>query len=597
MSKPSKLRFINNHLASEPPALLSEALPANIRRRAFVNTANAMRGTTKDSFLTVHGSGSEFTPRNVDSANGRDISGKYGANLVPDGARFDPSTRYSSAVIKDRLLQSDRRLHYNTANLGTVGHGSGTGDAVSSTDTRRHGREPKASNQTGNSSEANALRVPRAIVKDNGSCKDNGGSRAIGCEEDRSLVSLAPAKNPSHGGSSVGERSKRATSETLDEQSELILEYYTTCHVIPESVGPTLACSITSDSDGDSDAQSEAESDTGEPPVVLPLSRSRNATTLEEKHAAERKMNTFAAGKETNPRRKGGVGERFGGYRRVGDAIRGGSYWRRAARVHGAHSTVAAHISGANSLSACPCRGKEAPISSSPFTAGSAGRVEKSGTTGAGSSHRCQTIAEPKRQDLPNRFAAANAASIPRYTVTRRHDDHGSVGRRTATSASRFPPTISRKPSLRLEAAASPTVWATDKRSVDIKPENTPEVSLAVTSRQGALRHGSSLLPSHTRAQARRIGNEVSKRGTFVSREPREPSHDLSARGGRGEEQGFHHHGRGEPNGVHNDAASSNRTGHALYECVKKMGGVAPLEITPFPVNGSHRRITCGLLW
>lgn len=578
-SKPSKLRFINNQLASEPPALLSEALPANIRRRAFVNTANAMRGTTKDSFLTVHGSGSEFTQRNVDSANERDVSGKNSANLVPDGARFDPSTPYSSAVIKDRLLQNVRGLRYNAANLGTVAYGTGTGDAESSTDTRRYGREPKTSNPTGTNIEANTGRVPRAIVKDYG-------------EENQSLVSSVAAKNTSHG---VGERSKRATSKTLDEQSESILEYYTTCHVIPESVGPTLACSIASDSDGDSDAQSEAESDTGEPPVVFPLSRSTNTTTLEGKRAVERKINTSVPGKEKNSRRRGGVGARFGGYKRVGDAIRGGSYWRRAAQVHGAHSTVAAQISGANSLSANPCIGIEASLNSSSFAAGSAGRVEESGTTRAGSSHRSQPIAEPKRQELPNRFAATNAAPIPRYTVIRRNGNHGSAGRRTATSASRFPSTIPRKPSLRLEAAASPTVWATDQRSVDVKPENTPEVSLPGASRQGALWQGSALLPSHTRARC--IGNEVNNRCTLVSREPGEPSHDPSARERKIEEQGFHHRGLGVPNGVQNDVASSNRTGHALYECIKKMGGVSHLQITPFPVDGSHRRITCGLLW
>lgn len=536
-----------------------------------------MRGTTKDSFFTVRGSGSEseLTQRNIDSANKRGVSGKYSANFVPNGARFDSSTRYSSAVSKDCLLQNNRGLRYNAAHVGTVAYGSGTGNAVSSIDTKHHGRASKTSNQTGTNIEADAGWVPRAIVRDNS-------------EENQLLVSSAMAKNALH---SVRERIKRVTSKTLYEQSESILEYYTTRHIIPESVGPTLACLMTSGCDGDSDAQSEAESATGEPPVVLPLSRSGKTTKLDGKHVAERKSNTPAEGKQTISRRRGGVGARFGGYKRVGDAIRGGSHWRRAAQVHGAHSTVATQLSGAKSLSACPRIEIEASRNSS-CTAESAGRVEEFGRTGAGSSHRCQTIAEPKRQELSNRFAATNAAPIPRYTMIRRNGDHGSVGRPTATSASRFPSTISRKPSLRLEAAASPAVWGADQRPVDVKPESTPEVSLSGASRQGSLRHGSSLMPSQTRARC--IDNEVNNRDRLVLREPGDPSHDPSARERKIEEQGFHHRRRGVPK---DDVASSNRTGQALYECVKKIGRVTHLQITPFPVDGSRRRITCGLLW
>ncbi|CAN0569174.1 unnamed protein product, partial [Ectocarpus sp. 12 AP-2014] len=81
-------------------ALLRDALPARVRRRAFVNTAAAMRGEAEDPFCSVLGNNGRLAVEGVGGGFGKGIS---------------DDTRNNFASVVARRLAEHGRAHYNVA--------------------------------------------------------------------------------------------------------------------------------------------------------------------------------------------------------------------------------------------------------------------------------------------------------------------------------------------------------------------------------------------------------------------------------------------------------------------------------------------------
>ncbi|CBJ30675.1 hypothetical protein Esi_0209_0037 [Ectocarpus siliculosus] len=99
-SIPPLKRYISAELYPASTALLRDALPARVRRRAFVNTAAAMRGEAEDPFCSVLGNNGRLAIEGVGGGVGKGIG---------------DDTRNNFASVVARRLAEHGRAHYNVA--------------------------------------------------------------------------------------------------------------------------------------------------------------------------------------------------------------------------------------------------------------------------------------------------------------------------------------------------------------------------------------------------------------------------------------------------------------------------------------------------
>ncbi|CAB1097424.1 unnamed protein product [Ectocarpus sp. CCAP 1310/34] len=99
-SVPPLKRYISAELYPASTALLRDALPARVRRRAFVNTAAAMRGEAEDPFCSVLGNNERLAVEGV--------GGGFGKGIGDD-------TRNNFASVVARRLAEHGRAHNNAA--------------------------------------------------------------------------------------------------------------------------------------------------------------------------------------------------------------------------------------------------------------------------------------------------------------------------------------------------------------------------------------------------------------------------------------------------------------------------------------------------
>ena len=522
-----------------------------------------MRGTTKDSFLDVFRSGGIGTRE--DSPITRD----GGVNCEPTVVRACKNTPYFS-VVAARLLEKGR-VYYKNDQLGVVTH-TDAGDTGSSTQRAVRQRAPQATHRTGGgncssgSGEANVVEDQR--VGDGINCNRNDGMANGGGK-----LQLPASSEKNNTQSEAGD-----TVTSKGDMGCWIYAGSTACN-IGWPVGSDIAC-LSSNTDSDSD--------TGEPPVVLPLSRPRKPVTSGARHRASRRAGAVAPPKGTDPdrRRSGNKGIQSDGKKSFGN--RGSANAQRPARPGVAEPKAAADFTDSLPSSA---------RSPALFFSMQCPRPEegmKKSVTRATNPHQGR-LAVSERRSFPVRFVTPTNVSATGALPEARPSPAGNdlVEQQNVPPTSLSPSTG--KDPLGLEGKASPMSASRDpiaaSRWEEVKPEDTPEESSSEALTIGNLGYAKQS-PSCTRAGARHLGERNSDKGAFFPDESGE-SHDAR----RERRDTGHTPGRwGRADGDDN-AASSDDIGRDLYERVTRSGAVARPQMTPFQVTGDHRRLTCSLLW